>query len=99
MQVSPDTCVAINKGRTCYTHVSVVWQLPYQGDYCLFLEGSTDPLACWQNRRQGEWQFEFSSSTSTTLLLKQGNDTLLRREIQVNWVYESQRRKRNWRLF
>ncbi|GGO64459.1 hypothetical protein GCM10010982_03950 [Bowmanella pacifica] len=97
--VSPDTCVTINKGRTCYTQVSIEWHLPQTGDYCLFLAGLSEPLACWQNRQQGNWQFEFSSSTSTTLLLKQGNEVLLSQEIQVNWVYESQRRKRNWRLF
>ncbi|WP_172449381.1 DUF3019 domain-containing protein [Bowmanella denitrificans] len=97
--ISPDTCVAINKGRTCYTQVSIEWQLPEHGDYCLFLEGQGTPLACWKNRRSGQWQFEFASATSIQVLLKRQDTIMLSKEIQVNWVYESQRRKRNWRLF
>ncbi|GAB3019843.1 DUF3019 domain-containing protein [Bowmanella dokdonensis] len=99
LTVTPDTCVALNQGRTCYATIAVTWHSELPGDYCLQLEDQTQPLHCWQKANQGHWQFEFAAEQSTRLLLTNGQQTLAKHEIQVNWVYKSQRRKRGWRLF
>ena len=32
----PANCVALHQGRKCYANVSLQWQVPQQGNFCIY---------------------------------------------------------------
>jgi hypothetical protein len=101
LQVEPEKCVTLQQGRTCYLDVKVNWKNRIKGDYCLVQESMLEPLKCWNNTDQGQFEYEFASDRTHSLhLIKQVDKTILySTEIAVKWVYKSSQRASVWRIF
>lgn len=97
LQISPQHCVTLEEGRTCYATVNVQWQAPAPADVCLLLAG--EPLQCWRHLPTGSWQFEFAAAQSQLLTLQVGTEVMASQQLTVSWVQKRQGTKRHWRLF
>ncbi|NQY33680.1 MAG: DUF3019 domain-containing protein [Alteromonadaceae bacterium] len=101
LEVTPERCIALRKGQTCYLEVTFKWQQGESSDYCLINVTRNSVLKCWRNRSKGQYSFDFQSSKSNTFVLrsKNSNVDLAQAHIVVAWVYKSTKRsKLSWRL-
>lgn len=98
---TPNTCVALRQGRTCYSDITLNWQVDNEERYCIRQSQATKPLHCWQQQQQGELVFEFASKTAQSFELFHvtSGKVLASTEVRVQWVYTSGQKKRRWRLF
>jgi hypothetical protein len=100
--VTPERCVALRQGQTCYQEVTFSWHLPQKGNYCLMNLSTKQILKCWQNTDQGRFNLDFQATQSTDFSLraeKQDTD-LSKTHITVSWVFKSSKRpKASWKLF
>lgn len=102
IDVSPEQCVALNKGQVCYQTVTLEWEASTVADYCVHSSQYIEPLACWQNQREGLLTREIASQDSVVFSLNKtpSNEKLADVTMRVAWVYEQKRRKIiAWRLF
>lgn len=97
LQVTPDKCISLQQGRTCYSKVTARWHSQTPLDLCLFMH--EQQLHCWQQHRSGSFEFEFAAEQSTLLQLRQQQQVVQQVLIEVNWVHKASRTKRHWRLF
>ncbi len=97
LQVTPDKCISLQQGRTCYSQVTASWRSQTPQDLCLMLQ--EQQLYCWQQQRSGRYQFEFAAPQSAVLQLRQQQQVLQQVTIEVNWVHKASKTKRHWRLF
>ena len=97
LTVTPDKCISLQQGRTCYSTVTARWHSVKPLDLCLTL--AEQVLQCWQQQSWGSHQFEFAAAQSSTLALRQHQQVLTQIEIEVNWVHKASKIKRHWRLF
>jgi hypothetical protein len=100
--VSPQRCVALRQGQTCYQEVTFSWRLAQKENVCLINLLNKQVLKCWQNTEQGKFDLDFQSTQSTDFVLraeKQDID-LSTTHITVSWVFKSSKRpKSSWKLF
>jgi hypothetical protein len=100
--VSPQRCVALRQGQTCYQEVTFSWRLAQKENVCLINLLNKQVLKCWQNTAQGKFDLDFQSTQSTDFVLraeKQDID-LSKTHITVSWVFKSSKRpKSSWKLF
>ncbi len=98
---TPDRCISLHKGQTCYQKVSLKWQSLIATDYCLFQEGLNTPLKCWSDSTTGELSMDFQSENKLSFILsKMGSQSIeASTSVTVFWVYKSKRKSRGWRLF
>lgn len=106
LTLTPERCVAMNEGQTCYQTVTVRWQTNQIADYCLYLQDDPEPLVCWEDVRQGRSRVEFVSDMSLIyrLVLTPATDSeqqeVAQATLTVSWVYgDSKKRRNSWRLF
>ncbi|WP_010385062.1 DUF3019 domain-containing protein [Pseudoalteromonas rubra] len=102
LQAAPNKCVALHKGRTCYTDVTFSISAPQVGDYCIRDSNSKKILQCWANVSHFEYLLAFGSAESVSyeLISKTKRDVLAVTTINVNWVHKVRNKKRRWqRLF
>jgi hypothetical protein len=102
IDVLPKQCVALNKGQVCYQTVTLKWEANTVADYCVHSSQDIEPLACWQNQREGMLTREIASQDSVVFSLNKSpsNEKLADVTMRVAWVYEQKRRKIiAWRLF
>jgi hypothetical protein len=106
MEMTPDRCVAMTEGQTCYQTVTVSWQSTELESYCLFEENSDTALVCWDNANEGEAKLAFESSESVTYRLRLSKNptetkkVVAEQNVLVTWVYSKTKKRRNsWRLF
>jgi len=97
LKLTPDTCVSLQQGRTCYSKVTANWHSNQPLDLCLAIEEQV--LQCWKQQQQGQHQFEFAAASSSVVRLLQQQHQLAQAKIEVNWVHKASRVKRHWRLF
>ena len=97
LAVTPDKCISIQQGRTCYSTVTARWHSAQPLDLCLTLADKV--LKCWQHQIQGSHQFEFAAAQSTKVMLRQQQQVLAQVEVEVNWVHKASKIKLHWRLF
>ncbi len=97
----PANCVALHQGRQCYAKVSLQWNAPNVGDFCIHEKVSGKKLQCWESSNGNNVQFEFESSSKIEYQLKsnENNRVLAETAINVSWVHKASPRKRRWRLF
>jgi hypothetical protein len=97
----PARCVALHEGQDCYLNLTLSWHGNEPGNYCLYEKGNEKALQCWKNARSGKFEVDFKSSKSVVYLLR--NEIVGRPPVEVSvtvsWVYSSNTRKTNWRLF
>jgi hypothetical protein len=97
LQVTPDKCISLQQGRTCYSKVTASWRSQTPLDLCLFMHDQQ--LHCWQQHSSGTLVFEFAAEQSTLLQLRQQQQVVQQVLIEVNWVHKASKTKRHWRLF
>lgn len=101
LHVTPNKCVALHQGRTCYTDAIFKINTPAIGDYCIRQSQSKQILQCWANTQSFTYTLYFGSSDSLSyeLISQASHDVLAVTTIDVNWVHKVQVKKRRWRLF
>ncbi|MDO6427156.1 DUF3019 domain-containing protein [Thalassotalea sp. 1_MG-2023] len=101
LTATPNNCVTLRQGRTCYAQVIIAWQSNVKGDYCLRHKTTGKSMKCWQKSQKGQWTFEFQGSETTDYQLVSLNKikVIAKTSINVSWVHKTTPRKRRWRLF
>lgn len=102
LQVTPERCIALHRGQTCYLDVEFKWTLDVVDDYCLINTTTNELLRCWKQQKQGQHIHEFQSSQSNrfSLITRAESIEVGATKIEVAWVYNSTKRaKSGWRLF
>lgn len=102
MNVSPEQCVAMRQGQTCYVSVQLSWQVDTPGDYCVYGAGQAKALNCWQNSTMGELKKSFNSKVNLEFSLRRQNDSasLASAEVKMAWVHKKKGQARtSWRIF
>ncbi|KPZ57791.1 MULTISPECIES: DUF3019 domain-containing protein [Pseudoalteromonas] len=97
----PDTCVALREGRNCYADITLSWQQPTIGNYCLRDATSKYIMQCWLKQQQGVFEYTFDSQQSISFELFDSNTAqiIATTEVKLQWVYQNRQKKRRWRLF
>lgn len=102
LSVKPDRCIALHQGQVCYQTITLKWQTPTYGEYCLFDQRQAKPLLCWVGDQKNMHVQEFTSSQSVSyhIRTKASNKKVSEVRIKVAWVYQSNRKSSSsWRLF
>jgi hypothetical protein len=101
LSAMPAKCITLTQGRQCFASVTLRWQAPIKGNYCIYQEGKKQALDCWYNQQQNTTTFEFESSKSLQykLVAYDQEQVIAQALIEVSWVHEASPRKRRWRLF
>jgi hypothetical protein len=102
MTISPDQCVAMTEGQTCYVDIELQWQTSNIGEYCLFSSGQEKALKCWSNTSKGNFQQEVASKQNViyTLRKQQTNARLAQSKLEMAWVHKRRGKPTTWwRLF
>jgi hypothetical protein len=97
----PDTCVALREGRSCYADVTLTWQQPKIGNYCLRDATTKYIMQCWLKQQTGNFNYEFDSQQTVVFELFDSDTSLViaDAEVKLQWVYQNRQKKRRWRLF
>ena len=102
LSVTPEQCVALRKGQTCYLEVTFDWLYAKAANYCLVNTTRNKVLKCWNRATKGQYSFDFQSTKSNDFVLRQQDSgkILAYTQVVVAWVYKSNTRsKSRWRLF
>lgn len=102
MNISPEQCVAMSQGQSCYVAVELTWQVDVPGDYCLYSSAQENSLRCWSNVSEGQFTQAFNTKVNLTFHLKQQNATqpLVTSVVKMAWVHKKKGQPRtSWRLF
>ncbi len=101
LQVQPNKCIALRKGKRCYQKLNISFKASNSADYCLHANERGAPLTCWKNAFDGKLSYVFNSNESVRFVLFQNSgESVAETVFTVAWVYGSSSRKRNgWRLF
>lgn len=100
--VTPERCVALRQGQTCYQEVIFSWRQSQKGNYCLINLSTKQVLKCWKNSKQGKFNLDFQSTQSNDFVLRSAKQDidLSKTQITVSWVFKSSKRpKSSWKLF
>jgi len=97
----PARCVALREGQLCYLNLVISWKSSDDSDYCLYEEGVDHPLRCWTGSNKGAHHIDFESNHSVVYRLRDevNIEKTFETVVTVSWVYASNTRKTNWRLF
>jgi len=100
LTITPNKCVALRKGQTCYQSIVVRYNAPDKSDLCLVRDDLTEPLVCWKNITNVEYSYRFVSDKSVWFRIV-GVDQTSKASARVNvsWVYKRSRKRNRWRLF
>ncbi|KIO38285.1 DUF3019 domain-containing protein [Shewanella sp. cp20] len=102
LTVSPEQCVALHKGQTCYQNVLFKWQTPDVGRYCLTESKSHQKIICWDGQAMKQYQYDFEgiSTTLYSLIRLDSEEPLAEIKVVVTWVYKAPKQSQSgWRLF
>ena len=101
LQLSPNKCVALRKGRECFASIEVKWTTVQAGNYCLRRQADNLMINCWFGQKKGEFLYVFRAAEkeSLQLILKDSQRVISQAEVKVSWVYKSKRSKGRWRVF
>lgn len=97
----PEQCVTLRQGRDCFATVELQWQSPAKHSFCLYQEGQTKQLGCWQNNNKVQINIEFESNKTIKYQLRtvSDNKVIAETQVEVSWQHKNTTRKRRWRLF
>ncbi|MFT7568715.1 MAG: hypothetical protein ACI846_003041, partial [Pseudoalteromonas distincta] len=88
-------------GRNCYADVTLTWEQPIIGNYCLRDATSKYIMQCWLKQQSGTLNYAFDSQQSISFELFDSNTSkvISTAEVKLQWVYQNRQKKRRWRLF
>lgn len=99
---TPERCVALHKGQTCYQDVMFRWHTPKVGHYCLVQASNQRRLTCWSGMSTLQYMYSFEGDKTTTFNLIRNNEAkpLAKVKVVVTWVYKAPKQSQSgWRLF
>lgn len=107
LSVVPNRCISLLKGKTCYQTVQFQWKLQnhtnVRNSICLWREGQSAALACWDGQSEGEFRYSLEAAETTNFHLVTGKlkqPIIGSTSVTVNWVYNKRSSRRGrWRLF
>ncbi len=102
MSVNPDQCVAMSQGQSCYVAVELSWKVQSPGNYCLYTQGQSKALNCWQNSFEGEFKKAFNSKVNLNFSLRRQDEkiSLATAVVKMAWVHKKKGQPRkSWRIF
>ena len=101
LTISPNQCVAIRQGQTCYADVKLTWQTQNKGSYCLYSTQQKKPLQCWQLANNGNYQKEIVANKNVIFQLRTETTerVLTSATLEMAWVYKKNARSHAWRMF
>jgi|GEM_PF-1806259 len=109
MVASPNACKLEPLDEICEMNFHIIWESPYQGDFCLFEDHDDEPLSCWQLSSRGSVELEFSGHILEEYKMYQLQDSTSKVTITTVTVpisgtlkqrQRAQRRRRGfWRMF
>jgi hypothetical protein len=102
MKVSPEQCVAMRQGQSCYVSVELSWKVDTPGNYCLYTSGDATALNCWENTSSGELKKSFDSKVNVEFSLRSQNESLsvATAVVKMAWVHKKKGQPRkSWRIF
>lgn len=101
LNLVPNKCIALRKGRKCFATIKVNWQTEITGRYCLRRVSDQLEINCWEAEKTGSFSYIFSSSIDEYLELINANDeqVIVTSKVKVSWVYNSNKRRKRWRVF
>lgn len=98
--VTPDKCVALRKGQTCYQTIRIKFITSTIGDYCLKQVGQPTPLQCWKKVNKAEHRYSLAASEAVEFEVADSElATVATAKVTVAWVYKQTRSRSRWRLF
>jgi hypothetical protein len=69
--IKPRLCVLNAGEEVCRDELDVKWQSAEMRSLCLYQTDKTEPLRCWQDAIQGDYQFELMASATTDFQLRE----------------------------
>ncbi|WP_444997064.1 DUF3019 domain-containing protein [Aliikangiella sp. IMCC44359] len=101
LDLLPNKCVALRKGRECFAKINVRWHAQVSGNYCLRRQADKLIINCWKNQMQGDFSYIFRSQNAEILelIFENSDNVIITAPIKVSWVYKSKKRKGRWRVF
>ena len=103
MVSSPYLCPKLPEQKICQQSISIAWETPRRGDYCLWDKNNQTKLECWEQQWSGIIQIDFNSAFSITYQLRDSANTRTLAEVKVlvlEKLEQKLKRKRPfWRFF
>lgn len=101
--IKPRLCVLNAGEKICRDKLAVKWLSPQARSLCLYQTDKIEPLRCWQDATQGEYQFELAASVSTDFQLRELHSNLSVSEQRFQVVYNDKKyrraRRNPWSFF
>ena len=97
----PEQCVTLREGRNCFATVELQWKSSSKHSFCLYQEGKSKQLGCWEDNNNVHIRVEFESNKSIKYQLRTVIDdkVIAETQVEVSWQHKNTSRKRRWRLF
>ncbi len=102
----PKRCIKPRGEKLCASTIELQWRSNKRDSYCIYVQGESKVLQCWENKKKGEANVEFRSAESVTYLLRLRDEQIVISTVQVSVVYSLKRankkkssRRRLWRAF
>lgn len=101
--IKPRLCVLSAGEEVCRDELEVKWQSAVMRSLCLYQSDKTEPLRCWQEVTQGEYQFELTASASTDFELRETDTGTAVSDQRFQVVYNDKKyrraRRNPWSFF
>jgi len=97
----PEQCVSLRQGRNCFASIKLEWQADTKQSLCLYQYGHKKEIACWQDDKTAQFEFEFESDETVIYQLRslKNEQVIAQTQVKVSWLHKKSSRKKRWRLF
>lgn len=102
---SPGFCELAQGQTHCESVITLIWESPTLGDYCIWDANDSVPMQCWENQVTGTIETVFHSDKKRKYILKQGESGVVVVETSVAVTgslqqrQRAKRRRKFWRMF
>lgn len=101
--IKPRLCVLNAGEEVCRDELEVKWLSAQARSLCLYQTTKAEPLRCWQDATQGEYQFELTASVSTDFQLRELDSSTSLSDQRFQVVYNEKKyrkaRRNPWSFF
>ena len=84
LMVSPLVCEVPAYEEFCHLSVSLIWETPKAGHYCLYFVEQDTFLKCWENSWSGIYNFGFSANANGHFFLTRGKNGSIAAKATIN---------------
>jgi len=102
---SPNTCELSQGEQRCQQQVSLIWEVPKAGHFCLWQKANNQLLKCWDNVWSGTHSIAINSEQSQSFYLTRGDKGVVVATTSLAVIsaleqrLRAKRRRGFWRLF